>query len=379
MTISAKQLLDTAITDPNTRKDKRPTLGDIAQKCNVTSTTVSLVLKGLETNRVSSATRAKITKVARDLCYRPNRVAQALSGKESGTLGLVLNTLKIPFYAEIAQEIIAHAKEAGYGVLVGSSLESSGSHKSRIDDERQVLLNLIDRGVDGLIICSALREDPVITEIENMGIPFVLALREVKRGPKAPSLDYIGTDNQRGGYLLGEHVLKMGHRRIAIVTGDMEATSAHDRLSGTLQAFKDYGVDPDPELIVNGEYSRSVSYGIIHGLLEKGKKFTAIISHSDIMAIGVLEALGNAGIRVPKEVAVVGFDNSEMAGLPAVELTTIAQERALLGKLAVEMLVEKIKNPTSHLAKRIILNPVLVIRKTCGFHEKKKVRAARFE
>jgi DNA-binding LacI/PurR family transcriptional regulator len=114
-------------------------------------------------------------------------------------------------------------------------------------------------------------------------------------------------------------------------------------------------------------------------LLEKGKKFTAIISHSDIMAIGVLEALGNAGIRVPKEVAVVGFDNSEMAGLPAVELTTIAQERALLGKLAVEMLVEKIKNPTSHLAKRIILNPVLVIRKTCGFHEKKKVRAARFE
>jgi LacI family transcriptional regulator len=379
MTVSAKQLLDTARTDSSTRKDKRITLQDIAQKCNVTSTTVSLVLKKLETNRVSSATRAKITKVAKDLCYRPNRVARALSSRESGTLGLVLNTLKIPFYAEIAQHIITHAKEAGYGVLVSSALESAGPHHSRIDDERQVLLNLIDRGVDGLIICSALREDPVITEIENMGIPFVLALREAKRGPKAVALDYIGTDNQRGGYLLGEHVLRMRHKKIAIVTGDMEATSAHDRLTGTLQAFKDHGVDPDQELIVNGEYSRSISYGIIHELLEKGKKPTAFICHSDIMAMGVLEALRDSGFKVPEDMVVVGFDNSEMAGLPGVDLTTIAQERALLGKLAVEMLVEKIKNPTNHLAKRIILNPVLVIRKTCGFHEKKKVRAARFE
>ena len=104
-----------------------------------------------------------------------------------------------------------------------------------------------------------------------------------------------------------------------------------------------------------------------------------MISHSDIMAIGVSEALGNAGIKLPKEVAVMGFDNSEMAGLPGVELTTIAQEKALLEKLAVEMLVEKIKNPTDHLAKRIILNPVLLIRKTCGFHERKRGGSARLE
>jgi LacI family transcriptional regulator len=355
-----------------TTNGSRTTLRDIANICNVSSTTVSLVLKGAETKRVGSAKRDEIARAARDLNYRPNRIARALAAKESGTLGLVLNTLQIPFYAEITQNIIAHSKEAGYGVLVSSALDSSGSHQRRVEDERQVILNLVDRGVDGLIICSALREDPVITEIERMGVPFVLALREVKRGPKEPTLDYIGTDNERGGYLLGEHILKLNHKKVAIVTGDMEATSAHERLLGTLEAFKDYGVDLDPALIVNGDYSRQVSYRAIDALLGKEKSFTAIISHSDIMAMGVLDVLRDRNIRVPKNMAVVGFDNSDMAGLPGVDLTTIAQERALLGKLAVDMLVEKIKNPRNHLAKRIILDPVLVIRKTCGSNGRKR-------
>ena len=352
----------------------RTTLKDISRECNVSTTAISLVLKGVETKRVGSEKRDEIIRTAKRLNYRPNYMARALVGRESSTIGLVLDTLAIPFYAEIAQNIIAHAKSLGYSLLVSSGLETSGSHEDRIDDERQAILNLIDRGVEGIIICSALRDDPVITEIEVIGVPIVLALREVKRGPKDPALDYVGTDNERGGYIMGEHILKMGHKRIAIVTGDMEASSAHDRLSGTLTAFKDYGVEVDQSLIVNGGYRRSLSYHVTNELLEGGKNTTAIIAHSDIMAMGVLQALKDHGIRVPKDMAVVGLDNSEMAGLPGIDLTTVAQERSVLGKMAADMLIDKIRNPRQHLAKRTILNPTLVIRKTCGYDEWSKTK-----
>ena len=346
----------------------KPTLKDIAAQANVSAATVSIVLKDTNTPRVSAAKREQILNIVAELKYRPNQLARALVARESRTIGLVVNTLVIPFYAEIAQDILARAKDTGYSVLITSTQELRNAKQQRIEEEKQLIHNLLDRGVDGLIMCSALREDPVVNELQAINFPFVLALRDVQRGPKDPRIDYIGIDNQRGGYLATEHLLKLGHRRIAIITGDMQASSSHDRLAGSLQALADYGLNADHDSILDGDYRRDVSYAITKNLLlsRHRQRPSAILSHSDHMAMGVLEALHELDIPVPDEMAVVGFDNIEMAGLPGIELTTVAQQKATMGKLAVDMLIDRIKSPQAHLARRIILDPALVVRRTCG-------------
>ncbi len=352
---------------------RKPTLKDIAARANVSAATVSIVLKDKNTPRVSAAKRKEILKIAVDFKYRPNQIARALVARESRTIGLVVNTLVIPFYAEIAQDILARAKDTGYSVLITSTQELRSSKQSRIEEEKLLIHNLLDRGVDGLIICSALREDPMVAELQELNFPFVLALRDVKRGPRDPRIDYIGIDNMRGGYLAAEHLIKLGHTNIAIITGDMQAISSHDRLAGTFQAFKDYRINADHDIILEGEYKRDVSYAVTMDLLKRKQRPGAILSHSDHMAMGVLEALHQKDIRVPQEVAVVGFDNIEMAGLPGIELTTVAQQKATIGKMAVDMLLDKMRSPNEHLAKRIILDPVLVVRRTCGAHKKQSL------
>ncbi len=349
------------------QRTHKPTVKDIAREAQVSSTTVSLVLRDPETKRVGPAKRAQIIH-AKKLRYRPNFVARNLVGNESRTIGLVLTTLIIPFYAEIAQDIIANAKKSGYSVIISSTREFLSSTKARIDEERQAVYELLDRGVDGFILCSALKNDPILRELIEEGISFVLALRDVEQNFQIPSIDYVGINNQRGGYLAVEHLLRMGHKRISIITGDMQVLSAKERLDGSLEAFKAYGVDlPHSDSIISGNYKRSDSYKATKILLEKKTRPTAIFVHADYMAMGSLEALRDAGIKVPDEMAVVGFDDIEMAGLPGVDLTTISQKKSNLGKLAVEILIENMRGESHRIAKKILLDPSLVIRKTCGY------------
>ena len=349
-------------------KIQKPTLKDIAREAKVSPTTVSLVLKDHETKRVSHAKRNQILKIAKKLNYRPNFVARNLVANESRTIGVVITTLIIPFYSEIAQDIITRSKETGYSVLISSTRELISSEANRIDAERQSIHELLDRGVDGLIICSAFRNDPVIPELIDQSAPFVLALRDIEQNSQLPLLDYVGINNQRGGYLAAEHLLRLGHRKIAIITGDMLVLSAHERLNGSLEGFNAYGEEPpNPDLILNGNYKRGDSYRATRELLKRKDRPTAILVHADHMAMGTLEALRDEGLRVPEDVALVGFDDIEMAGLPGVDLTTISQKKATLGKMAVEILIDKIKGKANRLSKRILLDPELVIRNTCGY------------
>jgi len=349
-------------------KIKKPTLKDIAKAAGVTAATVSLVMKDAETKRVSPAKRKEILDTAKKLNYRTNQIARALVTRKSSTIGLVVNTLVIPFYSEIAQDILSRAKETGYRVLISSTLELRKSNNpTSPEEEREVINNLLDYGVDGLIICSARREDPVISELQTSGIPFILALRDVNRGVSEGTYDYIGIDNELGGYMVTKHLLKLGYKNIVIITGDMQVSSAHERLAGTLKAFHESGIEPKKESIFEGDYKRETSYKLTCEIIKNRNLPDAIISQSDHMAMGVLTALRDNGIKVPNEVAVVGFDDIEMAGLPGVDLTTISQEKEIIGKTAVDMLVDKLKVKSEHISKRIILKPKLVVRKTCGF------------
>lgn len=338
----------------------RATIKDIAKEAQVSPTAVSLVLKNRETRRVSALTRDKILEAAERLNYRPNYAARALVHNQSSTLGLVVTTLKNPFYAEISQDIIAHAEAKEYGVIVSSAWRG-------IDDERRSVNHLLDLGIGGLIICSSFRRDPVVDELVSQGIPFVLALRSVVRNPGVPPVDYIEVDNKRGAFLAVEHLIRLRHERIALLTGNLEVSTGFDRHLGALAAFEQYGLKVPEDLIVYCDFERSTAARAVLQVFSRPDRPTAVFAYNDYMAIGVLDALSELGLRVPEDVAVVGFDDIEMAGLPAVSLTTVTQKRETMGSLAVDVLFDKINGLSSQVVKRIILDPMLIIRKSCGF------------
>jgi LacI family transcriptional regulator len=338
----------------------RARLKDVALAAGVSPTTVSLVLKDPETRRVGKKTAERILKLAKELDYRPNYSARSLVASESHTVGLVITTLDNPFYSEISQDIIKRAKEIGYSVILSTAFAG-------IDDERHSVNDLLDHGVDGLILCSVMRQDPVVDELIAAEVPFVMALRSVETGPSTPPLDFIGVDNDRGAYIAVDHLIRMGHQRIAILTGDLNTSTGYNRFFGVRAAFKAHGIEPVPELILKGgDFHRTTGYRLTEQLLETEPPPTAVFAHSDHMAIGVLECLRDRGVKVPQELAVIGFDDIEMAGLPGVDLTTVSQTKATMGRLAMDRLVEKLRSDSESLAKRILLEPILKIRKTCG-------------
>jgi len=348
------------------KKSSRPTLKDIAREANLSLSTISLVLRDPKTNRVSSATRKRVVEIAKRFNYRPNLMARSLVGQKSSMLGLVITTLLNPFYAEITQAIIDRAKEDGYGVIASSVGNGGPEVEQHYADE------LLDRGVDGLIICSALRNDPVIDDLRQRGVPFVLTLRGIDEGPADQPVDFVGVDDRRGAAIITEHLLGMGHTRIALVTGPQETSTAYHRFTGAQAAFEARGLKIDPALIFKGNYSRDSGYELALQIIRAKPQPTAIFSANDIMAMGVLQALAENGLKSPEDIALVGFDDIVMSGLPGVDLTTISHQKITLGRLAVEQLLAKIMGESEHVVKKFLIDPVLVIRKTCGFQARQE-------
>ena len=217
-----------------------------------------------------------------------------------------------------------------------------------------------------MIICSALREDPLIYDLSERGVPFVLAIREIDQNPEERSIDFIGVDDLRGSAMAIEHLIGLGHERIALITGPSETSTGQYRFQGAVSAMESHGLVPEDRLIFRGDYSRESGYEQGKRILSLKNRPTAIFSANDIMAIGVLDAISEQGLETPEDMALVGYDDIEMAGLPGVNLTTISHQMKILGHLAVDRLLERIATKTEHVSKRILIDPILIIRKTCG-------------
>jgi LacI family transcriptional regulator len=338
----------------------RTRLKDVAEIAGVSVTTVSLVLKDPDTSRVGKQTSKRVLKIVKELNYRPNYSARSLVTSESYTVGLVITTLKNPYYAEASHYIINRARDIGYSVILSAA-------PGGIEDERKSVNDLLDRGVDGLILSSVMRVDPVVDELIAAKVPFITMSRSVANGPSNPPIDFVGVDNDRGAFIALDHLIRLGHERIAILTGDLNTSTGYKRLYGAQEALKAHGIEGGAELILNGgDFYRQTGYRLTEKLLKLRPRPTAVFAHSDHMAMGVLECLSDRRIKVPQKMAVVGFDNIEMAGLQSVNLTTISQNKSTLGRLAMDLLVEKIQAKTESVANSVLLEPVLKIRKTCG-------------
>lgn len=341
---------------------KRPTIKDIAQKAGVSPATVSVVLRSENTSRASRETQEKILKIAKELDYRPNYIARSLVAKETKTIGLVSPTLFNPFYAELANDIIDRAKEKGYGVLARSV-------RSKVAEERQALRDLLDRGVDGLIVSSALRQDPAVRELARQDPPFVLIMREIEQSEETRSIDFVGVNNYLGGHMAVEHLIEHGHQRIALIMGLQSVSTGYGRYRGALEAMKRHGVTHDNSLTRFGEFDRRAGYRLMADILAKQKPPSAVFAAGDTIAVGVVEALREKGLKVPQDVALIGFDDTELARIPGFDLTTVSQEKAVMGKLGVDYLVNKITGKNKGMVNRTILNPILIVRRSCGCNQ----------
>lgn len=336
---------------------RKPTVKDIAQLAGVSATAVSMALR--DHPRIGGATKKRIAAVAKKLHYVPNYAARTLKTERSGTLGLVITNILNPFYPELAKGIEEKAQELGYNIILCSTDYDSSR-------ENEIIHALRSKGVDGIVFASVLVNDPNITPLVAEGFPFVLVNRRVHNRRLEKKIDCVVLDNIAGGYMAIQHLYGLGHRSIAIITGALDTSTAKERTQGARKAFMEHGLVVRPDLIRECSYSKQGAYLVTREMLALQSPPTAIFAENDYMALGVREAILESGLRIPDDVALVGFDDIEATSLRGVEITTISQKKYEMGALAVECLVERIKGKRLQ-AMQIVLRPEVIIRMSCGF------------
>ena len=337
----------------------RVTLADIAAGLGLSKATVSLALNG--NPRISPKTANTVRKYARCLGYYRNRLAEALTTGHAGTIGLLVSDSANPFYAEI---LLGAEQEA---LSVGYSLILCNTYRSR-DGEREKIGMLRERCTDGIIIAPVGNIPPksqhrtLLNQLAADGFPIVV----VNRRGGNPEIARITIDDFRAAYRLTEHLLNLGHRRICHLRGLPRIHPVEDRTRGYLSALSEAGLEPTPDLVRRCPLNLEGGYEAMKAMLEDSSvRFTAVFAGNDLVALGALRALREAGRRVPDDVAVVGFDDIEAARFSYVSLTSMRVPKRELGIRSIRMLTSLIREGTLE-EKTVLLIPELIVRESCG-------------
>ncbi len=338
---------------------KKVTIKDIARMANVSHTTVSRALN--DKSRIRNETKEKILAIVRELNYQPNFIARSLVMRRTKTLGLVITTIANPFYTELALGIESTARSLGYNIILSFTHSDLSIEKESIDMLRS-------KGVDGMILSSAHMEDPNIVKLAEEEFPIVLVNRKTYHPMVTEKVDYVGVDNLLGGLIAVEHLIRLGHQKIGVIGGSSESSVGFERLQGGMKALETYGLKPMPHYFLEGNFLKESGYQGGIRFLSMSEPPSAIFATNDYMALGAYQAVIERGLKVPEEVAIVGFNDIEFTAMKGIELTTIGQKMYEMGTLAVKTLVENIEGRKTGPSKKIFLEPELVIRKTCGFH-----------
>ena len=340
---------------------KKITIKDIARMANVSHTTVSRALNNK--SRIKNETKEKILSIASELNYRPNFIARSLVMRRTKTLGLVITTIANPFYTELSQGIEATAISLGYNIILCSTNYELSAEKRYIDMLRS-------KGVDGILFTSAHMGDPNIIGLAEEEFPIILVNRRTYHPIVRDKVDYVGVDNMLGGFLAVEHLIRLGHKRIGVIGGSSESSVGFERLEGGKKALTAYGLEVIGDYFLEGDFLKGSGYQGGKRYLKMDKPPTAIFATNDYMALGTYQAIVEEGTKIPEEIALVGFNDIEFTSMKGIELTTVGQKKYEMGALAVKTLVERIEGGKVGSPKEIILEPELIIRKTCGFRSK---------
>lgn len=310
------------------------TIGDVARRARVSTATVSRVLAGH--GRARPETRERVFAAARDLGYRPSGVARSLRQRATRTMGLIVTDIENPFFPQLVRAVEDAARELGYAILLCNAAE---------DPEREsgYLELLVDRWVDGVVIAASSLGGRHREWLADAPLPIVL----VNSTDLEIGLSTIASDNYEGGRLAARHLADLGHERFGLIAGPPRNIDGPDRLAGARDALRAAGIAAECILVAADEAGVAGGERAAAEILGRDRRVTAFVAYNDLMAIGAMRAVRSAGLRVPADVSVVGFDNVDLSEYVDPPLTTIAQATSEMGHWAVTQLATELADRLS--------------------------------
>lgn len=332
--------------------NKPATIKDIAQKLNISLSTVSRAMRNA--SDVNIDTRKAVMALSEELNYQPNKLALSLRQKQTHTIGVIVPNLDTVL-SLMVRGIDEVALEAGYTVMVCQSNESFG--REILNTQR-----LLDSLVDGFIISvsSETKSFEHFKKIQERNIPMVVFDR-VTPDLVAPS---VRIDNEDGGFQATEHLIEQGYKRIAILAGPQNLGISNSRMNGYLNALKKHKIKKDNDLIIHCDFNQDYAFFATQELLAMKKRPDAIFTISDRMAIGAMLAIKEKGLKMPQDIGLVGFNNEPIVSLVTPAITSIEMSSFELGKLAAKLFIETMHNNEDMSAVEQVLKPKLFIRES---------------
>lgn len=329
------------------------TIREVARRAGVSIGTVSNVLSG--SARVSPAVREKVEQTIAELDYHPNQIARSLKTRQTNLLGMIISDITNPFFPQLTRGAEDAALKHGY-LLVATNTDD------QVEREKHVLAVLRNRRVDGILLVVA-PSDEGSTHIENTlsaGIPIV-CLDRIPTGLKVSS---VAVDAAFGVEMCVRHLISMGHRAIGIVTGNLKLQTAVDRLEGYRTALREASIEPDPALIIEGDFRTEGGYRRTKELLLGRSRPTALFVSNCMMGLGALRAMREIGVRCPDDLALAVYDDLPGNGSFSPEVTTIVQPAYEIGYRGTELLIGEIESGRSDPPVNIVLRPELRVRES---------------
>lgn len=321
------------------------TIKDVARDAGVSVTTVSHVVN--QTRFVSDGARVRVLAAIEALRYVPSALARSLKNNRTHTVGTMIPNSSNPYFAEIIRGIEDTCFDAGFNVILCNS--DDDPHK-----QGQYIRVLAEKQVDGLIVLSSGGDDELGEHLRRARMPLVLVDREVEH----LRADLVEVNHETGGWLATRHLLELGHRRIGCITGPLALSSSIQRLAGWRRAMAEAGLPVPPDSLQTSDFTGAGGHAAMQSLLAMQPRPTAVFACNDLMAFGAISAAASAGLRLPRDLSVVGFDDIALAAYCSPPLTTVAQPKHQLGALAARLLLARIAEP-DRAPEREILEPML--------------------
>jgi LacI family transcriptional regulator len=325
----------------------------IAKRAGVSPMTVSRVINGAECVRES--TREKVERAIQELEYVPNRLARGLASKKTATLGLIVPDVVNPFFTLVLRGAEAASRRAGYRLLVCDSENDPAREREYIDD-------LISYRIDGLMIAPASeRSRAGLQLLQRRRFPFVL----IDRFISGLDCDQVRSDNIAGARRLTDHLIRVGHRRIAHLVDTDETSTGRERLQGYREALEAAGIAYSPDLLFHTTVDRIGGYRAVQAMFALDPLPTAIFAVNNMTAVGAMQALRERSLNVPKDIGLVCFDDVEHLAVLSPFLSVMDQPAETFGTLAAQLLVERIAGQGGEHGRSVVLQSELIVRESC--------------
>lgn len=328
------------------------TMKQVAERAGVSISTVSHVINN--TRIVSGDVRQRVQHVIDELRYIPSAVARSLKNDKTDTIGVLVPNSSNPYFAELIRWIEDAAFQLGYNMILCNA-HGGG------DKQSAYLRLLMEKRIDGLVLVASGADDEQDLMLRNDAVPIV----QLERALPGLGADIVLAGQEEGAYQATRHLIELGHRAIACVSGPADLPRARERVAGYLRAMDEAGLPVPPGRVFHDEFTSAGGHAAFARLLAQPHPPSAVFVTSDLMALGALCAAGRAGVRIPAELSVIGYDDIDGAGYTNPPLTTVAPPKREMARLAIEQLIERIKGHAAPL-RATALSSTLVVRASTG-------------